>query len=234
MARVVTVLGGTGFVGQRVCQAALRKGCQVVSVSRSGSPHASEIEDWMDNVNWEKGDLFADPEQWRHLLEGSHSVISCVGDLGLGEMTGRICGVTARCVPVARELGVPFFGFVSAADQGWVAGWLMREYYRGKREVEAALRENYPENQHVIVKPGFIYGVRDTGSKKVDLGRLGRPMSNAISKLPNALQHLPMLTRPLHVDTVAAALTAHLDEEETRRCTGTLEVPDLQLFATPQ
>lgn len=44
------VFGGSGFVGSRVCEEALKTGLPVVSVNRSGSPKLSA--DWVSNVEW--------------------------------------------------------------------------------------------------------------------------------------------------------------------------------------
>lgn len=53
----VIVFGGNGFVGQRVCQAALRLGAEVVCVNRSGAPSAKG-KDWISDVRWVRGDIF--------------------------------------------------------------------------------------------------------------------------------------------------------------------------------
>ncbi|XP_074573489.1 uncharacterized protein LOC141829913 [Curcuma longa] len=49
----IVVLGGTGFVGSAICKAAVSKGIEVVSVSRSGRP--SYTDSWIDQVRWIAG-----------------------------------------------------------------------------------------------------------------------------------------------------------------------------------
>lgn len=49
------MFGGSGFVGQNVCQAALKLGAEVVSVNRSGAPSGK---DWSDRVRWVRSDIF--------------------------------------------------------------------------------------------------------------------------------------------------------------------------------
>ena len=44
------VFGGSGFVGSRVCEEALKTGLPVVSVNRSGPPKLSA--DWVSNIEW--------------------------------------------------------------------------------------------------------------------------------------------------------------------------------------
>lgn len=53
----MVVFGGNGFVGRNVCQAAVRLGAEVVSVSRSGAPGRADKK-WADGVRWVKGDIF--------------------------------------------------------------------------------------------------------------------------------------------------------------------------------
>ena len=54
----VTVLGGTGFVGSRVCMVLVSKGAEVTSVSRSGRcPGWASDEPWTKEVKWVTADL---------------------------------------------------------------------------------------------------------------------------------------------------------------------------------
>ncbi|KAL6843431.1 hypothetical protein ACP4OV_026753 [Aristida adscensionis] len=46
----IVVLGGSGFVGSAICKAAVSKGIEVVSLSRSGRP--SYTDPWVDQVTW--------------------------------------------------------------------------------------------------------------------------------------------------------------------------------------
>jgi NADPH:quinone reductase-like Zn-dependent oxidoreductase len=70
----VVVLGGTGFVGSRVVEALVARGCEVVSVSKSGKPAAIA---GADKVSWKAADVLnADISG---ILSGADSVISCIG-----------------------------------------------------------------------------------------------------------------------------------------------------------
>nr|DAD17877.1 TPA_asm: hypothetical protein HUJ06_019340 [Nelumbo nucifera] len=52
----VVVLGGSGFVGSAICKAAVSKGIEVVSLSRTGRPSYSDS--WVNQVTWMAGDVF--------------------------------------------------------------------------------------------------------------------------------------------------------------------------------
>lgn len=74
MTRQVVVFGGSGFVGQSVCQAALRLGAEVVSINRSGAP-AGKANDWAGNVRWVKADMFNPSE---YATEVRRAAVSCL------------------------------------------------------------------------------------------------------------------------------------------------------------
>ncbi|KAL9267133.1 hypothetical protein AKJ16_DCAP14347 [Drosera capensis] len=49
----LVVLGGSGFVGSAICKAAVSKGIEILSLSRSGRP--SYNDPWVDQVSWVPG-----------------------------------------------------------------------------------------------------------------------------------------------------------------------------------
>ncbi|TXG54205.1 hypothetical protein EZV62_019461 [Acer yangbiense] len=53
----VVVLGGSGFVGSAICKAAVTKGIEVVSLSRSGRP--TYPGSWVDQVTWIPGKFYS-------------------------------------------------------------------------------------------------------------------------------------------------------------------------------
>lgn len=54
----ILVVGGSGFVGRHICKEALQRGWHVSSLSRHGMPAATAGEEWIDGVEWIKGDVF--------------------------------------------------------------------------------------------------------------------------------------------------------------------------------
>ncbi|QLG74345.1 hypothetical protein HG535_0G02290 [Zygotorulaspora mrakii] len=83
MLNKVVVFGGTGFLGKRICQEAIEKGFQVVSLSRSGKPPAPQSlrdERWINEVNWNSANVFS-PDTYHKHLAGSPNVVHSLGIL---------------------------------------------------------------------------------------------------------------------------------------------------------
>lgn len=79
----IAVLGGNGFLGSKICELGVRHGWAVTSLSRSGlrpRPIKGHDTAWMDQVRWQKGDLF-DPSSYKEHLIGKNAVVHSVGIL---------------------------------------------------------------------------------------------------------------------------------------------------------
>eukprot|EP00978_Attheya_sp_CCMP212_P011788 scaffold29298_cov50-Attheya_sp.AAC.2 len=79
--KTLLVLGGSGYVGQNICHAAVTSGKfhAVQSVSRSGRPSKSNDSSLaLDQVEWIKGDIFDDVFRKDVLLDVD-AVMSTVG-----------------------------------------------------------------------------------------------------------------------------------------------------------
>ncbi|ODV92283.1 hypothetical protein CANCADRAFT_84534 [Tortispora caseinolytica NRRL Y-17796] len=77
----VLVAGGTGFLGLRICEAAVRKGFDVVGVSRKGAPEFLDRAfppSWSEKVTWVKGDLDSPASLDSHLKDAD-AVVHSVG-----------------------------------------------------------------------------------------------------------------------------------------------------------
>ena len=150
----VTVFGGSGFVGSRVCKALVSKGAEVTSVSRSGRcPEWASDEAWTKHVTWAEVDLLdADVEsslaaQWS--VTGSPAaVVSCVGVVGLdpgvlrrGNGAANANGFTAaKLVGVGRSVYVSVASELAACEENWLpfAKDEFSAYFEGKRMAEQA------------------------------------------------------------------------------------------------
>lgn len=79
----ITVVGGNGFLGRKICEIGTRLGWNVTSLSRSGKPPAPvSFSDnaWISKVNWAQADLF-DPESYKKYLHNQTAVVHSVGIL---------------------------------------------------------------------------------------------------------------------------------------------------------
>ncbi|KAK3995988.1 isoflavone reductase IRL [Cladorrhinum sp. PSN332] len=85
-AKRIIVFGGNGFLGSRICKAAVARNWDVTSVSRSGAPHWSSVSsspsppNWSTSVHWERADIFQ-PSQWLALLKSADCVVHSLGIL---------------------------------------------------------------------------------------------------------------------------------------------------------
>eukprot|EP00667_Euglena_gracilis_P009414 EG_transcript_9571 len=137
------VLGGSGYLGQRICRYAVKNGYRVVSLSRRGPPPI--IDDFLAEVKWRKGDATNPATVQMLIVEGFDAVVHAVGLLfdsesGLAQFNTIVSGsksepdddatydlITRRTAelaidsvlattPVNKQLPV---AFISAAEAGW-------------------------------------------------------------------------------------------------------------------
>jgi len=158
------------------------------------------------------------------------TVISCVGAFGSNEFMQRVCGdATIEAIRTAKEVGVSQFGFVSSAQvyEGSVglklpASMPMHGYFQGKLRAEKELLGSYPEG-HVIVRPGFIYGLRDVmgGGRMVPLQFVGGPISfmgTRMGPISSLIQAIPFVgtecSSMVPVESVGAAMVKSLEDLE--------------------
>ncbi|CAN6581080.1 unnamed protein product [Malus baccata var. baccata] len=204
----VVVLGGTGFVGSAICKAAVSRGIEVVSVSRSGRPTYSGA--WIDQVNWVPGDVFY--VNWDEVLIGATAVVSTIGGFGSEEQMQRINGeANVVAVNAAKDYGVPKFILISVHDYNLPPFLLSSGYFTGKRKAESEVLSKYP-NSGIVLRPGFIYGKRRVDGFEIPLDLIGEPLErfiNATENFTKPLSSLPasdlLLAPPVSVDDVALA-----------------------------
>lgn len=213
----VVVLGGSGFVGSAICKAAVSKGIEVISLSRSGRPSYSDS--WVDQVNWVTGDVFY--ANWDEVLPGATAVVSTIGGFGSEEQMQRINGeANIVAVNVAKEYGIPKFILISVHDYNLPSFLLSNGYFTGKRKAESEVLSKYPMSG-VVLRPGFIYGKRKVDGFEIPLDLIGEPVEkilNALENVTKPLNSLPasdlLLAPPVSVDDVAfAVINAVVDDD---------------------
>lgn len=199
---LVTVFGGTGFVGRHVVRALVRGGYRVRAATRRpdlaghlqpmgsvGQIHAVQA-----NLRY--------PDSVARAIEGSAAVVNLVGVLvKSGRQTFDAIHVDgARAVAkAAREAGVPTLVHVSAIGADPRSKGV---YGRSKAAGEAAVLEQFPDA--VILRPSIVFGAEDTFFNRfADMARMS-PLMPLIGGGRTRFQ-------PVYVGDVATAIAAAVD-----------------------
>ncbi|XP_021887208.1 uncharacterized protein At1g32220, chloroplastic isoform X2 [Carica papaya] len=213
----VVVLGGSGFVGSAICKAAVSKGIEVTSLSRSGRP--TYPGSWVDQVTWIPGDVFY--VNWDEVLGGATAVVSTIGGFGNEEQMKRINGeANVVAVNAAKDFGIPKFILISVHDYNLPSFLLSSGYFTGKRKAESEVLSKYP-NSGVVLRPGFIYGKRKVDGFEIPLELVGEPLERILRATENftkPLAALPasdlLLAPPVSVDDVAFAVVNAITDDD--------------------
>ncbi|KAK8650335.1 hypothetical protein V6N13_139980 [Hibiscus sabdariffa] len=224
----IVVLGGSGFVGSAICKAAVSKGIEVISLSRSGRPTYSGS--WVDQVNWIPGDVFY--ANWDEVLVGATAVVSTLGGFGSEEQMKRINGeANVVAVNAAKDFGIPKFILISVHDYNLPSFLLSSGYFTGKRKAESEVLSKYP-NSGVVLRPGFIYGKRRVDGFELPLDLVGEPLERILSAVENftkPLSSLPasdvFLAPPVSVDDVAYAVINAVRDDD---CFGVFTIEQIK------
>jgi len=209
----VVVLGGSGFVGQRICQQLVEKGASVTSLSRSGPPAKAGA--WAGKVQWERGDVLN--ADLTPVLSGAEAVISAIGAIGSADDARGNGATNEAAAGAAAKAGAKRFVLVSASQDVAAAGVdaIFGGYVEGKKRAEAAVSASFP-GSNLILQPSFIYGGEEFSAtpprvaawygEKIE-GLLGSGVFRGLASVSPAALRLA-LSPPLSVDDVAAAAVA--------------------------
>lgn len=158
-AKLVTVFGGSGFVGRHTVQALAKRGWRVRAAERR--PELAGYLQPMGSV----GQISAVqanlrfPQSVKQAVEGAAAVVNAVGILApQGRQTFDSIHVDgARAIAkAAREAGVSRFVHISAIGANTASS---AHYARSKAAGEAAVLEEFPAA--VILRPSIIFGPED-------------------------------------------------------------------------
>ena len=194
-AQVVTVFGGSGFVGRYITQRLARAGCRIrVAVRRPNEalfvrPYGvvGQVEPVQANIR--------DEASTRAALDGADAVVNCIGILGeAGKQTFEAVQEegAGRVARLAREAGATRFVQLSAIGADPESN---SAYARTKGLGERAVLEAFP--QAVILRPSIVFGTEDEFFNRFA----------AMARLSPAIPLVGAETRfqPVYVDDVAAA-----------------------------
>ena len=195
MSKLVTIYGGSGFVGRYIAQRMAREGWRVrVAVRRPNEalhvkPYGAvgQVEPVLCNVR--------DDASVRLAMAGADAVINCVGTFdrgGKNNFTAVQIDAPARIARIAAATGVTSLVHISAIGADPEGGSL---YAQSKGEGEKAVLAAFPSA--MILRPSVIFGSEDR-------------FFNRFGSMARLSPVLPVvggntLFQPVHVDDVAQA-----------------------------
>ncbi|MBB3034673.1 complex I NDUFA9 subunit family protein [Alteriqipengyuania lutimaris] len=196
--KLVTIFGGSGFIGRHVAEDLLQHNARVRIASRnpeeafSLKPLAK-----LGQLQFARCNLL-DETSVRACVEGSHAVVNLVGSFegDLMKLMGEAAGALARA---AKETGAQNFVQISAigADRDGES-----EYARAKALGEELVRDAFPGA--TILRPSILFGP-DGGILQMFAGLI-----SSLPVLPVFAPEAPL--QLVHVDDVAAAIAKVLVE----------------------
>jgi uncharacterized protein YbjT (DUF2867 family) len=195
MSKLVTIFGGSGFVGRYIARRMAKEGWRVrVAVRRPNEalfvkPYGTpgQVEPLACNIR--------DDASVRAMIRGADAVVNCVGVLnrsGKNTFDAVQSEGAGRIARIAAAEGVGYLVHISAigADTGSDS-----DYARTKGEGEAAVLAAFPNA--VILRPSIIFGTEDGFFNRfAGMTRMGPvlPVVGADTRF-----------QPVHVDDVARA-----------------------------
>jgi uncharacterized protein YbjT (DUF2867 family) len=220
--RLITIFGGTGFIGRHVVRRLAAEGARLRVISRDPAVSSGRLQTMgeVGQIAVERIDL-RDEAALAAALDGAWAVIDLIGILyetrrqRFAEIQAALPG---RIAKVAADVGVARLVLMSAIGADPAAG---SAYARSKGEGEAAVRAAMPAA--TILRPSVVVGPGD--------GFFDR-----LAGLARITPVLPLIgggqTRfqPVHVGDVAAAVVAALQEGAARGATYELGGPQVYTF----
>lgn len=198
--KVITLVGGGGFVGRYVAQALLRQGARVRIAQRDPrQAYFLRPQGGLGQTQFIAADVRR-PDTIARAMMGADAVVNLAGVL-----TGDVDAVQAKgagaVAEAAAAAGVEALVHVSAigADANGETA-----YARAKGEGEAAVRQHFPNA--TILRPSLIFGREDQFANR---------FARMVEKLPVVPVIAPKTRfQPVYVADVAAAAVAALGDPE--------------------
>lgn len=216
--QLVTVFGGTGFLGRRVVRHLLDKAYSVRIVSRHPKKHAGA------SVRQHSSSVFADIHDERSVasvVEGAYGIVNAVSlyvEHGAETFHAVHVAGAGRLARLAKNSGVQRLVHVSGIGSDSKSGSL---YIRRRGEGELAVRTEFPDA--IVVRPAVMFGPDDA-------------FLNAIIRLLKLLPVYPMFghgktrLQPAYVEDVAEAIAGRVEARETSDATYELGGPRIYTY----
>ena len=195
MSKLVTIYGGSGFVGRYIARRMAKLGWRVrVAVRRPNEAHfvrpygvVGQVEPVLCNIR--------NDESVRMVMQGADAVVNCVGTFdarGKNNFDAIQSEGAERVARIAAEQGVARMVQISAIGADAES---KSDYARTKAEGEAAVLRHMPDA--VILRPSVIFGAEDQFFNRfAGMSRMGPvlPLVGADTRF-----------QPVYVDDVAQA-----------------------------
>lgn len=214
--RLVTLIGGGGFVGRYVAQALLKTGARVRIVQRD--PRSA----WflkplggLGQTQFVAGDI-RKPDSLVRALAGSDAVVNLTG--AFGREADAVNAIGAENAAKAAAAGAGAFVHISAIGADVDA---KSDYGRSKGEGEVLVRAAFP--QATILRPSFIFGREDKFVNRF-AGLIA--CAPAVPVLRGAMRMQPVYV----ADVAAAAVNAVTDPARFGGKTVELGGPEVMTF----
>lgn len=199
--KLVTVVGGSGFLGDHVAQALLSRGCRVRIASRNPK-RAFRLKPLaqLGQIQFVRCDARL-KDSAAAVVAGADAVVNLVGTFA-GDVMATIADSAQNIAEAAAANGCAAMVHVSAigADPDSPA-----TYARAKAESEAKVLEAFPGA--TILRPGVLFGEDD------NFVQMFAGLISTLPVLPVFAPNAPL--QPLSVDDAAAAVVAALADPET-------------------
>jgi Predicted nucleoside-diphosphate-sugar epimerases len=191
--KLVTVFGGSGFIGRYVCEELLAAGVRIRVASRDPrSAYYIQPLSQVGQLGLVRADI-TNRDSVRAAVDGADAVVNLVGsftNMAKVHSTGA-----ANIAEAARDSGAKQLVHISAmsADQGSDAG-----YSRTKGQGENAVRKAFPDA--TIIRPSIVFGSEDQ-------------LTNQLAAMSRLLPVVPVIAgkcrfQPVFVEDLAKAIAA--------------------------
>lgn len=215
--KIVTVVGGSGFLGKHLAQELLARGARLRIASRNPE-RAYNLKPLgnLGQITFVRCDITR-PDTMRPALAGSDAVVNLVGafDGNLDAVQGDGAGKLAE---MAKQAGATSFVHVSAIGADASSDI---DYARTKGEGEGAVRAAFPDA--TVIRPSLLFGPDDN-------------FVNMFARLISTFPALPVFApdarlQPVFVDDVAQAIANVLAEPAQRGKTFEIAGPEVITMA---
>ena len=190
--KLVTLIGGSGFIGRHVAQDLLRRGARVrIAARHPETAHQLKALANLGQLQFATCNL-RNPRSIAACVAGADAVVYLVGTFGKDQHLAQALGA-GRAAKAARDAGAQAFAYVSAigADPAHKAG-----YFRTKGDGEQMVLDAFPGA--TILRPSAVFG---------EEGGFVPLFAEIVQKLPLVPLFAPEARlQPVFVDDLARAI----------------------------